>query len=247
MRKKKHPLRIFWALIGIVLIIVLLLLLFNNILMPFITQKGKEIALPDLTGMTRTKAESTLHRLGLKIGEVRTIPHPEIPPERVISQYPRAGRRVKIGREIDLDISVGVSKIKIPDLIGLPLDNAITALERSGFTIAKIDSIRTPLVPNGRVAAIWPPPGTEARQGSEIKISVSTKVGTFPMPNLVGLNIETARGVIASYGLKLGQVKSATSNEPLGTVLFQYPEEGMAVAAGDTVSLIVAQTSNSTR
>ncbi|MEO0070608.1 MAG: PASTA domain-containing protein [candidate division WOR-3 bacterium] len=244
MKKSNQPLTVFlWLLIFITIFV--LIILFNNLLMPFITRKGQEVVLPKLTGMTQKEAESTLHRLGLKIGEVRLVPNSEIPPERVVTQYPRFGRRVKRGREIDLDISLGSPKIKIPDLIGLPLSNALATLEQSGFVVTQIESVRTPRIPAGRVASLWPPPGTEVRKGCEIKISVSTKVGTFPMPNLVGLNIETARGVIISYGLNLGQVKLGASSEPAGTVLFQYPEEGMTVGPGDSVSLIVAQKSDS--
>lgn len=244
MKKGNRPLRGFLWLLTFVAIIALIILV-NNLVMPFITRKGQEVVLPELTGMTRQEAESTLRHLGLKIGEVRLVPNSEIPPERVVTQYPRAGRRVKLGRDIDLSLSAGATKIKVPDLIGLPLSNAITTLEHSGFVVAQIESIRTPMVPAGRVASLWPPPGTEVRQGSEIKISLSTKVGTFSMPNLVGLNIETARGVIISHGLNFGQVKPGTSSEPVGTVLFQYPEEGMAVGPGDTVSLIVVQGGNS--
>jgi beta-lactam-binding protein with PASTA domain len=60
------------------------------------------------------------------------------------------------------------------------------------------------------------------------------------MPNLVGLSIETARGIVASQGLLMGELKSAPSDEPAGNVLIQYPEEGMTVRDGDTVSIIVA-------
>jgi beta-lactam-binding protein with PASTA domain len=62
----------------------------------------------------------------------------------------------------------------------------------------------------------------------------------FPMPNVVGMGTETARGILASQGLILGQVSTAVSSEPVGSVMFQYPEEGMPVVEGDTVTLIVA-------
>ncbi|MCL6466668.1 MAG: PASTA domain-containing protein [candidate division WOR-3 bacterium] len=243
MKKSKKPLRIF---INLLLLLAIFALIGGivSILMPLLVQKGKEVAVPNLMGLTPEKAESLLVKSGLKKGEIRTVPSAEVPVNRVCGQYPRAGRRVKIGREVDLEISAGVSKVRIPNLEGLPLANAITALERSGFVVARVESIRTATVPAGRVVTLFPPAGTEVRRGTEVVISVSTKTGMFPMPNLVGLNIETARGIIASHGLILGGIKPASSNEPLGTVLFQYPEEGMAVCSGDTVSLIVVQDSN---
>ncbi len=240
MKKSKKPLRVF---ISLLILLATFALIFGivNLLMPILVHKGKEVSVPNLVGLTPEKAESLLLKSGLKKGEVRTVPSAEIPPNRVCAHYPRAGRRVKIGREVDLEVSAGVSKIRVPNLEGLPLANAITALERSGFVIARIESIRTATVPTGRVVTLFPPAGTEVRRGTEVVISVSTKTGTFPMPNLVGLNIETARGIIVSQGLILGGIKPASSSEPLGTVLFQYPEEGMSVASGDTVNLIVVR------
>jgi beta-lactam-binding protein with PASTA domain len=60
------------------------------------------------------------------------------------------------------------------------------------------------------------------------------------MPNLLGMNLETASGIIASQGLIIGEVKYAPSDEPAGIVLVQYPEEGMPIRDGDTAQLIVA-------
>lgn len=246
MKKTKKPIKIFFGLLIIIGIIVLLLGLIN-LLMPVLVMKGREIVMPDLTGLDKEDAIITLNRIGLNIGEIRSVPDPEIPADRVVAQYPRPGRRVKPGRKVDLDISAGAGKVRIPNLEGLPLTSAITTLERSGFTVARIDSIRSATIPAGRVVAISPPPGSEVRPGSEVIVAISTKTGTFPMPNLIGLNIETARGIIVSYGLCPGQIKPAASTEPTGTIIFQYPEEGMTVAPGDTVSLIIANPSDSTR
>lgn len=240
MKKKRKPLKVLLWLLTIIIIIIGIFLLIN-IVMPVLVMKGREISVPELVGMNKEEAILTIERTGLRPGELRSVPDPEIPANRVVAQNPRPGRKVKPGRKVDLDISTGTGKVRIPNLEGLPLPNAITTLERLGLNIARIDSIRSPMVPAGRVVGISPPSGAEVRQGTEVVVSVSTKAGTFPMPNLVGLNIETARGIIIAHGLRTGQFKSAVSGEPVGTVLFQYPEEGMTVAPGDTVSLIIAR------
>lgn len=238
-RSKKGARVLIWFLI--ILTLAGLILLFINIIMPLIIQKGTEIEVPNLIGMNREEALQTLNRIGLQPGEIRPVPNDSIPPDRVAAQYPRAGRRVKVGRQIDLDISTGSELVRIPNLEGLPAATAITTLQRLGFVVSRVDSIRSAAVPAGRVVATSPPFGSQVRQGTEITLSVSTKTGTFPMPNLTGLNIETARGILAAHGLKLARLKYAVSSEPEGTILFQYPEEGMPVISGDTVSLLIAQ------
>jgi serine/threonine-protein kinase len=88
--------------------------------------------------------------------------------------------------------------------------------------------------------ATRPPAGVEVNEGERIFVQIAARVGNFPMPNLVGMSLETAQGIIASQGLTLGEVKRAPSDEPSGNVLVQYPEEGMTVRDLATVSLIVA-------
>ncbi len=239
MNKNKAPLRFFIGLLAIAASVIVFFTV-ANLLMPLLVHRGQEVTVPDLLGMNKEEAITTINRSGLRVGEIRSAFNQEIPIGRVTAQNPRAGRRVKIGREVDIDISSGTATVRIPNLEGFPLNNAITTLERLGFIIARVESIRTTAFPVGRVVATSPPLGSDVRRGSEIVITVSTKSGTFLMPNLVGLNIETARGIIATHGLSLAQLKPAISSEPVGTVLFQYPEEGMLVAPGDTVSLIVA-------
>ncbi len=239
MKKTRKPLKVI-LLFLMIIVITFGIFLSINLLMPVLVMKGREISVPDLVGMNKEEALLTLERAGLRPGELRSVPDAEIPANRVVAHNPRAGRKVKPGRKVDLDISTGTNKVRIPNIEGLPLTNAVTTLERLGLSITRIDSIRSPMVPQGRVVSTVPPPGSLVPQGAEVVVSVSTKAGTFSMPNLVGLNIETARGIISAHGLRPGQFKSAKSGEPIGTVLFQYPEEGMTVAPGDTVSLIVA-------
>ena len=92
----------------------------------------------------------------------------------------------------------------------------------------------------GQVISTHPPAGVEVGEGERITIQVASRVGNFPMPNLTGMNVGAASGIIASQGLVLGDVKQAPSDEPVGNVLVQYPEEGMTVRDLDTVNLIVA-------
>jgi beta-lactam-binding protein with PASTA domain len=61
------------------------------------------------------------------------------------------------------------------------------------------------------------------------------------MPNLIGMNLSVAQESIKNRSLFLGEVKEQESEEKTGTVLIQYPEEGMKVNTADTVRLIVAK------
>jgi serine/threonine-protein kinase len=228
------------ALLLAVLAFALLIVVLNWIVMPLVVGRGRETTVPNVVGLDRFAAEESLLKAGLRLGEVRSAPNATVPQDRVVTQHPEPGQRVKLGRQVHLDVSRGGSRLKVPHVEGLTLARATALLSESGLSIAGVESLRTPSLPPGQVVATRPPAGIEVSQKERIFIQIAARVGNFPMPNLVGMSLETAQGIVASQGLTLGEVKYAPSDEPAGNVLIQYPEEGMTVRDLDTVSLIVA-------
>jgi beta-lactam-binding protein with PASTA domain len=218
----------------------LLIVILNWVVMPLVVGRGRETTVPNVVGLDRFAAEESLLKAGLRLGEVRSAPNATVPADRVVTQHPEPGQRVKLGRQVHLDVSRGGSKLKVPRVEGLTLARATGLLSESGLSIAGVESLRTPGLPPGQVVATRPPAGVEVDQNERIFIQIAARVGNFPMPNLVGMSLETAQGIIASQALTLGEVKYAPSDEPAGNVLIQYPEEGMTVRDLDKVSLIVA-------
>ena len=226
--------------VGIPAAAVVLLAIANFIVMPLITRQNREAVVPTLIGLSRAQAESTLLRAGFKLGDVRTVPSSDQAPDHVVAQDPAPGRHSKPGRLIRLDVSRGANRVVIPDVTTMTTDMARRLLEETGLVVAEIEPLRMPNLPPGQVIAVRPQPGSEVDAGTAVTLAVSAKVGKFPMPDLSGMNLETATGIIASQGLVLGEVKHAPSAEPSGVVMVQYPEEGMAVSEADTVRLIVS-------
>ena len=235
-RRRRGILTVLVAVLAFALLIVIL----NWIVMPLVVGRGRETTVPNVVGLDRFAAEESLLKAGLRLGEVRSASNATVPQDRVVTQHPEPGQRVKLGRQVYLDVSRGGSRLKVPHVEGLTLARATALLAESGLPIAGVESLRTPNLPPGQVVATRPPAGIEVSQGERIFIQIAARVGNFPMPNLVGMSLETAQGIVASQGLTLGEVKRAPSDEPAGDVLIQYPEEGMTVRDLDTVSLIVA-------
>ncbi len=231
---------LFVVLIVIPASLLLLLALLNWVIMPLFTRYGRELEVPELVGQTRAAAEQAIEAAGLRLGEIRIVGDTTQPPGHIVFQVPRPGRMVKAGRLVSIDVSRGANRLLIPDIIGMAVDRATAQLEDLGFIVSEIESLRTPNVPVGRIMAIRPMAGTEVDRGSTVILAVAAPVGKFPMPNLLGVDLETASGIIASQGLILGGVREAPSDEPVGIVLVQFPEEGMSVQDGDSVHMIVA-------
>ena len=236
-KRQSHKLR---TLVILVLAFALLIVLLNWLVMPLVVGRGREANVPNVVGMDRFAAQESILNAGLNLGEVRSVSNATMPPDRVVAQHPEPGQRVKLGRQVHIDVSSGGSRLKVPHIEGLNLARATALLSTSGLLVGGVESLRAPTMAPGQVISTHPPAGVEVGEGERITIQVASRVGNFPMPNLTGMNVGAASGIIASQGLVLGDVKQAPSDEPVGNVLVQYPEEGMTVRDLDTVNLIVA-------
>jgi len=236
-KHRSHKLR---TLVILLLALALLVVILNWLVMPLVVGRGKEATVPNAIGIDRFAAEESIIKAGLVLGEVRSVSNATVPPDMVVAQHPEPGQRVKLGRKVHIDVSKGGSRLRVPHAEGLTLARATALLTEAGLAIAGVETLRSPTLPPGQVISTRPPAGVEVDEGERILIQIASRVGNFPMPNLIGMNLEAAKGIITTQGLVLGEVKQAPSDEPVGNVLIQYPEEGMTVRDLDTISVIVA-------
>jgi len=87
--------------------------------------------IPDVTGMTKEEAINALDTAGFKKVSV-TPEESDEEKDKVFSQIPVSGILYDKSMEIIIKISKG---IKVPDVINMTKENAITTLEGLGFVI----------------------------------------------------------------------------------------------------------------
>ena len=81
-------------------------------------------------------------------------------------------------------------------------------------------------------------PVRKVEVNSAIVLTISTKI--FKVPNLLGLELESAKQVIEKSGLQLGGVKEQLSGGKTGVVLTQNLKPGLEVEANSKVDLVVS-------
>lgn len=219
------------------------LLIFNFLIMPLLVRQGQEAKVPNVVGKPITEAKKIIRQQRFHLAEIIEGFDTLYPPGYVSSQKPKGGSIAKIGRIISLTVSKGQKRTRVPFVTKLTLEQAKTILENLGLRIGAVETIPSSLIPLGRVITTSPVPGTECDQGDNIKISVSAGPVQLinSMPNLIGLNLDVAQETIKNRNLILGEIKEFESDEKAGTVIVQYPEEGMSVKVMDTVRLFVAK------
>lgn len=90
------------------------------------------VTVPDLAGLSEDAAKAQLKEAGLKVDDVTRVPDPETPRGQVLRTSPRAGAEVKPGSKIDVVVSAG---LVMPDVRGMPRDQAAETLEGQGFVV----------------------------------------------------------------------------------------------------------------
>lgn len=130
------------------------------------------VRVPSLVGITRAGAVQRADALGLKLVVKGTQLSPDVPKGAVASQDPTSGVLVPPGAEVTVLISAGADTFVVPDIIGLTLDAARTALRAKGLQV--LFATAQSEQPTGTVIASLPAPGTKVSDGDVVRLTIAT-------------------------------------------------------------------------
>jgi beta-lactam-binding protein with PASTA domain len=203
---------------------------------------GSLVTVPDLRGMPLSEARFLLENRGLEAGRVDSIRHPAVTEGEIVGQSPLAGQAALPGAAVELTVSLGAERRPVPDVTRLRADRALTVLRTSGFEVA-VDSVEAD-APQGQVVATSPEAGTRVTLPASIRMTVSLGPPLVELPQLVGLQEEEARAILAEAGLEVGEVENrARFGFSQGDVLETFPVAGEMVPRGSAVRLVIRRRS----
>lgn len=142
--KKKESILGNWIVKNLLLgvLFVLLLVAAASIFLSIRTRHGKEVTVPDLSGLSVRDASRTASAIDLSIIVTDSVFMKRIPRGAVVSQLPRAGSKVKPGRKISLTINSQVpKKVSMPDLVHVSLRQAKAELVSKGLVLGKLNYV----------------------------------------------------------------------------------------------------------
>lgn len=199
------------VLAGIVLLLLLLLLFLGSLAL--LTQHGKTMKIPSVTGMSFADAKKTLQAQGFEVQiQDSSAWFDTMAPLQVVKQFPEADNLVKINRTIYLTINRSQAPfIQMPNLVSMSFRNAVSVLQQYGLKMG--DTIFKPYFARNSVLdqeyrGETIKPGTSIQQGSAITLVLGSGVGgqEFGVPDLTGLTYAEARARLDSMGLSIGSV-----------------------------------------
>ena len=212
-----------------------------NSLFWFTEPRGETVTVPNVTGM-KEEAVTADERFEV-IAEYR---YDESEAGTVLEQDPPEGARRKRGEakercELRIVVSMGPETVRVPDVIGKNAKVAAAELREAGLRVELI--AKNGAKGNaGSVAEVSPAAGTGVKVGDTVRVFVVVSgAEKLPaVPNIVGLSRDEAILSLLLKGFAIGNVTSAKSNTPAGTVIRQNPPAGSPLPAKTDISFTVS-------
>jgi serine/threonine-protein kinase len=201
---------------------------------------SSKIEVPVVTGLTQKAAEDALKAKGLEpvVSFENSL---DVSEGLVISQKPDGKSTVSSGSQVNIVISQGEVKSVVPNLVGLPLDQAKKTIKNARLTLGKVTPQNSDR-PNGEVLSSNPAAGKALPPGTRVNLTVSNGVPLVDVPNVVGMPYATAYATLTQAGFQVPQAGQQISDkQPDGYVLSQTPAAGERIPQGGIVSIIVAK------
>ena len=221
--------------LGLAVAISLVLLLGTLLWLKIYTHHGNTIVVPDLAGLTMDEVDDVTSSRHLRFEVVDSVFSTEMPRGTVIKQNPNARSRVKKNRKIFLTMNaVNPEMVSMPQLIGLSFRQARLALQNAGLIQGTIQ-YKPDFAKNNVLQQMYNDSvingGTVITKGAVIDLVLGMGLSskTTRVPDLVGLGLEEASGIISDYFLNLGaltyDLSFEVAEDSAGAFIWrQYPD-----------------------
>lgn len=245
--KAKTRRDIYLHLVLVLLTSAVLIIGFFNVYLPFTTNHGETITVPNLQGMHRDKLEEFLDERDLDYFIDDSTYHVGMAPFLVYQQYPLAGSKVKKGRKIYVSINSGKPDlIKMPNLLNRSVMNAQREIENLGLLMGE-----TKLIPDLQLNAVLKqqikgsdiPPGTLVAKGTRIDLVIGDGLSNreLQVPDLRGMPLDEAVFLLKGSGLQKGTVLTEEDPDvPANYVTRQKPDPGGKIREGDVIDIWIS-------
>jgi beta-lactam-binding protein with PASTA domain len=200
---------------------------------------GGGAKVPDVVGMKTADAKAALAGAGYAYVVDKTYSN-TAEAGMVAKQEPAAGDKAAKGSAVTVWVSEGGEKVAVPDVAGMTVAEADTALSAEGLNTTAVSGT-SGSVAKGAVYEQVPTAGTEVPRASVITVYYNGSSPTVTTPALTGLTEAQASTRLQTAGLLLGSVGTqASSTAVQGTVVAQSVPATTSVARGTKVNITLA-------
>lgn len=201
---------------------------------------------PILAGLDEGAATNAVTEYGWRVDTIEEFSD-DFDAGRVIRTEPEAGSDLSDGGLLTLVVSSGPPPVPLPDIVGEPIDEALTALANLGLEVRRLDGFSEEY-PVGAVARweVSSQPnlvaGSEVVKGTTVDVYVSTGPEPRVVPELRGQTFDAAAAILDELTLKIRRVEDQYFTDvPAGAIGFQVPPPGELTERDSEVTIVVSK------
>lgn len=132
-------------------------------------------------------------------------------------------------------------EVQVPNLVGKSVDDARKQLEDLNLVLTE-GGTEVSDEPEGTILKMNVDAGTMVKENSQIRVIVSGGRTKISMPDLEDYDIDTARTILNSLGLKISNTSEEYSDSvPKGQIISQTPSKDTEVTSDDTITVVVSK------
>ncbi len=196
------------------------------------------IEVPKVLHMTTDTARTELQNVELQLEVSGAVLSSDVPRGMIVEQIPAPGAQVASGAAVQVKISSGPEKVRVPAIIGQTLAEARKALEKAGLGVGNLlkDGEGEP----GTITMVEPASGTEVDKRSVVHLTVAQAKEMVKVPKVIGKLLRRAQRHLNEVDLEMGRLRyTYDEDRSAGVVLHQNPEANTEVEKGSKVELLV--------
>jgi beta-lactam-binding protein with PASTA domain/predicted Ser/Thr protein kinase len=197
-----------------------------------------EVTIPSVVGQSVEDAVAELTQAGLDAQVVEV--NSDKDEGTVTAQAPSAGTVVVEGTQVRINVSRGPKPVTVPNVIGLPYEQAASELQRAGFGVARVE-VDSELAA-GIVVDQDPNGGSSSSKGSTITLSVSKGPVTAAVPDVTNQDVTIAQTTLEAAGFRSRVVLEDIDDPGFdGLVISQDPVAGTQAKPNSRITLFVGR------
>ena len=202
---------------------------------------GSRVVVPSTVGATQDEVSRALSPLGLKSIVVEERYSESIESGLVIASIPEGGGKVDQGATVQIILSKGPERYKVPNVVGLTPEAAKNAITKLPLTLAPIKEIFSATIPKGYVISSTPPALTQVKRGGTVTLLVSKGIEQVALASYLGKSGEQALNELTTAGFNVTSTYAFSETRLAGEVISQIPAGGATADKGGAVALVISK------
>ncbi len=228
---------------SVVILLIVLLSIFGLIYKGIFSGDSKgelidKLVVPKIIGLDKGEAKGLVEDKKLiftEIGEENS----DKPKGTVLECFPPEGTEVKANGEVRVRLSKGLETFSVPYVKNLDKISAKEIIEHKGLVLGSISEEFSDAVASGIVISQDPNVDSVVQKGDKVNLVISkgAEVKLTLVPNLSGLSLKEAQGVLENSNLKVGNTSEIVTEdkEQNGKIFNQTIPERTEVKQGSSV------------